>query len=280
MYTKNVAVVGFGFRLVSKTTGGPITTGTVTGYVTRDGGTKTALAGAATHEGGGDWTINVTAAEMNGDEVLLSFEHSDAIGGGVTFNIHTTTESAASQGSTPAAVSGVTLLCSSSDVQWVWSEFGATSRLDDDYNGVEDSGLMSLGIQKASLDVQRYLIRRYSVAVIAASAWARWATAYFAAVAIGRRRGLTIPEDLSTECQFYREALERIQCSQDPLPGNDGPSIPRHDNRASVSNFTPDPRYARAKIRRVAATSTGPDQAQGLRRNGEQYPHVGYPWLG
>ncbi len=89
-FKKNTAVTGFPFALVSATDGSPITTGTVTGYVTLDGGTQATIAGSATHEGNGQWSINLTAGEMNGDIVGLLFTHASAIN--VHFTIKTDTK--------------------------------------------------------------------------------------------------------------------------------------------------------------------------------------------
>jgi hypothetical protein len=78
-YIKNQAVTGFSFGLVNKDTGEAVTTGSVTGYVTLDGGTQAVLSDTAVHEGNGQWSINLTAAEMNGDVVGVLFTHTDAI---------------------------------------------------------------------------------------------------------------------------------------------------------------------------------------------------------
>ncbi len=78
MFKKNAAVTGFAFAPVHKTTGAAITTGSVTGYVTIDGGVQAAIGGTPVHEGNGQWTVNLTAAEMNGSVVGLLFVHADA----------------------------------------------------------------------------------------------------------------------------------------------------------------------------------------------------------
>ena len=90
MFKKNTAVTGFCFALVSKTDGSPITSGTVTGYYLLDGGTQGTIAGAFTHKGNGQWSVNLLAAEMNGDVVGLLFSHASAIP--VHFTIRTTTK--------------------------------------------------------------------------------------------------------------------------------------------------------------------------------------------
>lgn len=96
-YVKGQKVVGFTFALINKTTGDPITAGTVTGYVTIDGGTQTALTNSPVHEGNGQWSVTLTAAEMNGDVIGLIFTHANAVPANLT--IHTTEDSSTSSSS-------------------------------------------------------------------------------------------------------------------------------------------------------------------------------------
>lgn len=77
-FEKNTAVTGYTFGLVNASDGSDITTGTVTGYVTIDGGTQTALTNSPTHKGNGQWSVNLTAGEMNGDVIGLAFTHASA----------------------------------------------------------------------------------------------------------------------------------------------------------------------------------------------------------
>lgn len=79
MFKKNTAITGFTFTLINSSDGSSITSGTVNSYVTIDGGIQTATTALATHEGNGQWSINLTAAEMNGDLVGLLFTHDSAV---------------------------------------------------------------------------------------------------------------------------------------------------------------------------------------------------------
>jgi len=89
-FKKNTAVTGFTFGLVSATDGSDITTGTPVGYYTLDGGTQTAIGDVTpVHEGNGQWSFDLLAAEMNGDVVGLVFTHASAIT--AHFTIKTTT---------------------------------------------------------------------------------------------------------------------------------------------------------------------------------------------
>lgn len=76
---KNTAVTGFTFAMVTPA-GVDVTTGTPVGYYTLDGGTQTAIGDVTpVHEGNGQWTVDLTAAEMNGDIVGLVFTHASAV---------------------------------------------------------------------------------------------------------------------------------------------------------------------------------------------------------
>jgi len=90
VFKKNTAVTGFVFGLVSATDGSAITSDTVTGYYLLDGGTQGTVTGSPVHEGNGQWSVNLLAAEMNGDVVGLIFTHTSAIN--ASFTIKTTTK--------------------------------------------------------------------------------------------------------------------------------------------------------------------------------------------
>jgi len=80
MFKKNTAVVGFKIGLISKTDNSDITTGTPVGYYTIDDGTQLAIADVTpVHKGNGEWAFDLTAAEMNGDVIGLTFTHPSAI---------------------------------------------------------------------------------------------------------------------------------------------------------------------------------------------------------
>jgi hypothetical protein len=78
-FKKNNAVAGFSFVLVNKANGSAVTSGTINGYITKDGGVQASLANNPAHKGNGQWSINLTAGEMNADCVGLLFVHTDAV---------------------------------------------------------------------------------------------------------------------------------------------------------------------------------------------------------
>jgi hypothetical protein len=80
-FVRNTAVTGFTFGLINKTTGAALT-GAASGvgkYHTKDGGSQAALSGTVAEEGNGQYSINLTATEMNGAVIGLLFTHSDAV---------------------------------------------------------------------------------------------------------------------------------------------------------------------------------------------------------
>ena len=78
-YRKGLALTGLTFVLVNKSTGAAITSGSVTTKITKDGGTQGTTTNSAAHEGNGQWSINLTAAEMDADIVGLAMTHTSAV---------------------------------------------------------------------------------------------------------------------------------------------------------------------------------------------------------
>lgn len=122
-FEKGKAVEGFPFEMINKS-GDPITTGTVTGYITKDGGTQERISMVPVHEGNGQWSVNLSAAEMNADIIGLLFTH----GGGnyvpQHFTIKTIVQlSTDSNTYVPATSVGVTIV---DDLTWTY--YGTLSR--------------------------------------------------------------------------------------------------------------------------------------------------------
>jgi hypothetical protein len=122
-YTRGVAVTGYGFGLLTSS-GTAVTTGTVTGYITQDGGVQSFVAGAFTHEGQGQWTVDLSASEMDADVIVLTFVN--AVGSAVPLTRTIKTVSAA--GAAAAATPGSTLDQGLGDLQAAVGHFlGYTS---------------------------------------------------------------------------------------------------------------------------------------------------------
>ncbi len=77
MYKVNTAVSGYTFPLITTQYGisHPVETGTVIGRVSLDGAVPDTIADTPVHVGFGIWSVDLTAAEMNGTTVTLTFTH-------------------------------------------------------------------------------------------------------------------------------------------------------------------------------------------------------------
>ena len=79
VYRQGVALTGFTFVLINKSTGAAVTSGTVTCKVLKDGGSQSTSTNSAAHEGNGQWSITLTATEMDAEQVGLAITHSTAL---------------------------------------------------------------------------------------------------------------------------------------------------------------------------------------------------------
>ncbi len=88
-YFKGVAIADFTFGLIAVVDGSAVTTGTVTGYISKDGGTQVELVNSAggtgiNHLGNGQWNVTITKEEMDADSVGLVFVHVLAVSSNFT----------------------------------------------------------------------------------------------------------------------------------------------------------------------------------------------------
>ena len=79
VYRQGVAITGFTFVLINKFTGAAVTSGSVTCKVIKDGGSQSTSTNSAAHEGNGQWSITLTATEMDAEQVGLAITHSTAL---------------------------------------------------------------------------------------------------------------------------------------------------------------------------------------------------------
>ena len=119
-FIRGQAITGFPFGLVSKITGSPITTGTPVVYITVDGGSQFQAASTPEHEGNGQWTVNLSAAEMTADIIGLLFIHT--LGIPQHFTIKTIVEAVAAT-YVPATTESVV---TEEDLTWYY--YGTISR--------------------------------------------------------------------------------------------------------------------------------------------------------
>ena len=165
----------------------------------------------------------------------------------------------------------ITALCSQTDLGYILSTTGVVLRLAADADGSADSGIATAVLEEGTVLVYSHLLQRYSVAVIAASTWAKWAAAYMSIRILGRRRGNTMPKSLLEEATRWLESLERIRDGKASLISDTGLSAPKVDALPTVSNMTVDGRFAANNVRRVKLSSTGDDAADGAQQNNANY---------
>lgn len=122
-FVKGEAVTGFPVGMIDKS-GDPITTGIVSGFITKDGGTQEALSMVPVHEGNGQWTVNISGAEMNANMIGLLFLHDGGDFVPQNFAIKTIVEAVAPT-YVPATSVGVTTL---DDLTWYY--YGTAARAD------------------------------------------------------------------------------------------------------------------------------------------------------
>ena len=88
---KNASGQQFFFELLTSA-GVPVTSGTVTGYVTKDSAAQGALTGTITHVGNGQYRVDLTQADTNADVLGFLFTH--ATGVQVNLSVRTTASAA------------------------------------------------------------------------------------------------------------------------------------------------------------------------------------------
>lgn len=170
----------------------------------------------------------------------------------------------------------VTLLCSQTDVENIWSAFGVSVRADD-RDTVGNAQHIAAMLEKSSADVQAYLLARYDAAVIAASTWCKWAAAIFCCVDMARRRGNAPPGPMFEEYTRYKTDLEAIRDGSLLLTTDTGLAPMSSDLAAVVSNFRVNSRYAQP-VRRLPISSTE-SQPGYNRKRADQPGNYGYAIL-
>ena len=79
MYARETELAGLGFVLINKTDGTPVTSGSVTTRITKDGGTQTTTTNTAVHEGNGQGSITLTSTEMAADVISFQAVNSNSL---------------------------------------------------------------------------------------------------------------------------------------------------------------------------------------------------------
>lgn len=79
LFPRGVAITGYTFVLLNRTTGSAVTSGTCDMYVTNDDGTQTPAVTAPTHKGNGQWSLSLTADERDAKITGVLIVHSSAV---------------------------------------------------------------------------------------------------------------------------------------------------------------------------------------------------------
>ena len=143
-FKRNTAVTGFPVGLVNASDGSAITTGTPVVYYKLDGGSQATIADTTpTHEGNGEWSFNLTSAEMNGEIVGLTVTHPSAIP--VHFTIKTDTKIISELQDITAAQVNAEADSALADYDGpVLSAFSVCAWVNDSESFAQDSGLFAL----------------------------------------------------------------------------------------------------------------------------------------
>lgn len=138
------------------------------------------------------------------------------------------------------------LFCTESDLKAYLSETGFFSRADDDQDGsisgdaLEQAGV-DLCINLGTLEVCKYIQRRYLPAQLANSELIRYFSVVFSCAALCRRRGNPVPESLAEEVDLIISQLEDIRDGKLDVP-DIGERAPRGP---LLINSRADARYSR-----------------------------------
>lgn len=77
-YPRGVAVPKYSFRLINRSTGQYITSGTVSVVISKDG-VQAAATNTPVYNGNGEWLLDITAAERDCAKTAILIDHADAV---------------------------------------------------------------------------------------------------------------------------------------------------------------------------------------------------------
>lgn len=165
--------------------------------------------------------------------------------------------------------------CSVSHVQHLLSDRGVTYRADDDQSGVvassgTEADAVANCIEMAAADMNVILqnFSLYDLDDLAGNEWCRWANAAKAAMLLCERRGNSPPNSVIQRAQQYDGYLQEIKAGRvTTIPG----SVPSHDARPMMTNFTVEPARGAQPIRRQPNISTGAEP-DGTTKSWPVYP--------
>jgi hypothetical protein len=156
--------------------------------------------------------------------------------------------------------------CSQSDVENLLSSYGVKLRLDDDGDGISDSGKATAVLEMGANEYNRYVRQRYSVAELAPNGTAADAVRFDCAIICARwaciRRGNPVPDSIKT---VYDEVVEFLKSCGSPTSPTIIPGVVSECAKGlapATRNYGVDLRHRNAIIRVQRATSMIPPDRQ------------------
>ena len=146
--------------------------------------------------------------------------------------------------------------CVKNDVEALWSVTAVLRWADDDQDGAlsaTEEGYVTRAVEQAANKINASLATRYSLDDLAGNTWCRDANAIVAAYLLATRRGNPAPDHVTRQYEATLADLDEIRAGRMTVPetSESVETIP------TVTNFDTQLDAPRAKVRRVAETSTG-----------------------
>lgn len=155
-----------------------------------------------------------------------------------------------------------TTYCTTTDIAFILSAAGRSARADDDEDGSEETGTITSAIERAAVEMNFYLERRYDLSDIASNTWCKWANAYLAVYYLDTRLGNPASPVITEHRDEILELLKTI--------GRSGNRIPEATESFNflprLTNYQANLRDRHVKVIVVQETSVGPSPAAGVKR--------------
>lgn len=154
--------------------------------------------------------------------------------------------------------------CTRADLESVWNPAAVLAAADDDSSGtlsLTEEAHIDRAIERAAGTMNGVLEVRYRLNDLASSEWCRDCNAALAAYLLATRSGDASPDSIAQEFDRYLDQLAQIRDGRINVPE----VVTSDAHGPTVSNFRIDLAEPRAKVRRVATTSSGntpPDEVQ------------------
>lgn len=153
------------------------------------------------------------------------------------------------------------LFCSATDLDTYLSATGVLSRADDNKDGTSEPLAIAMAINVGTLEVAKYIQRRYLATQLANSMLVNYFATVFACAFLCRRRGNPLPESLAEELDVIIGQLEDIRDGRLDIPD----VMERTARSPVVVNQRADARFSRPLRRQLnQSTPTGKKSNTGI----------------